>query len=165
MANLDKQTYKSSWNPNVAEMVINITDDNGQGAAGVYTASVTIPEGSYINDIIVQAVTTWDSATSCNLLLGDEDDPNGYLENTNLKSGGLESPLASAILAESGAGLGAAGVYIMDADGTGGGIYKAGTRTVTAQITTGGAGTVGETRVVVSWSTPTDVVKGNYVAS
>ena len=164
MANLDKQTYKSSWNPNTAEMVIKITDGAGQAAAGTYTASVTIPEGSYINDIIVQAVTTWDSTTSAGLILGDEDDPNGYLETTNLLSG-FTSGIATSVLAESGAGLGAAGVYIMDASGTGGGVYKAGTRTVTVSITTGGAGTVGETRVVVVWSKPTDTVASNYVAT
>ena len=163
MANLDKQTYKSSWNPNVAEMIMK-WDDNDGGAAGVYTASVTIPEGAYVNDIIVQSVTSWNSATSATFILGDEDDPNGYMENTDVKST-LTTGKSTSILAESGAGIGAAGVYIMDADGTGGGMYKAGTRKVTAQITTVGASTAGETRVVVSWIKPVDTVKSDFTAS
>ena len=51
MANLDRQTYKSSWNPNTAEMVLKFSDNIGAGAAGDYEASIKVPAGSYITDV------------------------------------------------------------------------------------------------------------------
>ena len=46
MAQLDRQTYKSSWNPNVAEMVMSFDDNSAAGAAGVYSISTVVPAGS-----------------------------------------------------------------------------------------------------------------------
>ena len=161
MATLDKQTYKSSWNPNTAEMVIKVTDGNGQGAAGVYTASVVIPAGSYVNDVQVHGVTLWDSASSCSMIVGDGDDDNGFYEATNLLSGGALA--AGEVFAFNHDG-GEKGAYVTDDDGALGG-YSADARTITAKITSGGAGTTGETRFLVIWSKPTDTVSSSYVAS
>ena len=161
MATLDRQTYKSSWNPNTAEMVIKITDGDGFSAAGVYTASVTIPAGAYLNDVQVHGVTLWDSASSASMIVGDEDDDNGFYEATNLLSGGALA--AGEVFAFNHDG-GEKGAYVTDDDGALGG-YSSSTRTVTAKITTGGAGTAGETRFLVIWSKPTDSVSGSYVAS
>ncbi len=161
MATLDRQTYKSSWNPNTAEMVIKITDGDGFSAAGVYTASVTIPAGAYLNDVQVHGVTLWDSASSASMIVGDEDDDNGFYEATNIKSGGALA--AGEVFAFNHDG-GEKGAYVTDDDGALGG-YSSSTRTVTAKITTGGAGTAGETRFLVIWSKPTDSVSGSYVAS
>ena len=161
MATLDKQTYKSSWNPNTAEMVIKITDGGGQTAAGVYTASVTIPAGSYVNDVQVHGVTLWDSASSCSMIVGDGDDDNGFYEATNLLSGGALA--AGEVFAFNHDG-GEKGAYVTDDDGALGG-YSASARTITAKITSGGAGTTGETRFLVIWSKPTDTVSSSYVAS
>ena len=167
MANLDRQTYKSSWNPNAAEMVMKFNDDSSAGAAGVYTASVTIPAGAYVSDIIIQSVTTWNAGTEANLVVGDGDDPNGYLEATSMQTV-LTTGIHTSILAcgAGAAGLGAAGVYIMDSSGTGSGSYKATARQVIAEITTTGrAASAGETRIVVIWVKPTDTVKSSYVAT
>jgi len=161
MAQLDRQTYKSSWNPNTAEMIIKVTDGSGQGAAGVYTASVVIPPGAYVNDVQVHGVTLWDSGSSASMIVGDEDDDNGFYEATDLKSGGALT--AGEVFAFNHDG-GEKGAYVTDDDGALGG-YSSTARTVTAQITSGGAGTTGETRFIVIWSKPTDSVAGSYVAS
>ena len=159
MAQLDKQTYKSSWNPNTAEMVIKVTDGDGQGAAGVYTASVIIPAGSYVNDVQVHGVTLWDSASSCSMIVGDGDDDNGFYEATNIKSGGALA--AGEVFAFNHDG-GEKGAYVTDDDGALGG-YSASARTVIGKITVtnhGTAATAGETRMLVVYCCPpVDTVK------
>ena len=74
MANLDRQTYKSSWNPNVAEMVLKFTDDSGAGAAGTYAADVTVPAGAYIIDVQIHGVALWNAGTypPINGLIGND---------------------------------------------------------------------------------------------
>jgi len=167
MASLDRQTYKSSWNPNVAEMAIKADDDSSAGAAGVHTSSVTIPAGAYVSDILIQGVTTWASGTNALLIIGDETDPNGYIESTSCKTVFTAGIHASILSCGAGAaGVGAPGVYIMDASGTGSGGYLSTARKVIAEITTtGSASIVGETRIVVIWSKPTDSVSSSYVAT
>ena len=167
MANLDRQTYKSSWNPNAAEMVMKWDDDSSTGIAGVYTASVTIPAGAYVSDIIIQSVTQWNAGTEANLVVGDGDDPNGYLEATSMQSV-LTTGIHTSILAcgAGAAGLGAPGVYIMDSSGTGSGSYSSSARKVIAEITTTGTvASAGETRLVVIWTKPTDSVSSSYAAT
>ena len=167
MANLDRQTYKSSWNPNAAEMIMKWDDNGSVGVAGVYTASVTIPAGAYVSDIIIQSVTQWNAGTDAVLIVGDGDDANGYLESTSIQSV-LTTGIHTSILAcgAGAAGLGAAGVYIMDSSGTGSGAYSSSAREVIAEITTTGTvASAGETRLVVIWTKPTDSVSSSYAAT
>ena len=159
MAQLDKQTYKSSWNPNVAEMIMS-WDDNGGGAAGVYSISCIIPAGSYIQDVQVHTDTLWDSGTSATLIVGDSDDDNGFYTGVNAKATDL---VANEVLSFGHDG-GKLGVYITDDNGVMT-QYSSSARTVTAQMTTVGATTAGVTRIIVIWVKPTDTVTSDFVAS
>ena len=160
MAQLDRQTYKSSWNPNVAEMVMSF-DDNGGGAAGVYSISCVIPAGSYIQDVQVHADTLWDSGTSATLIVGDSDDPNGFYAAVNAKATNL---VANEVLSFGHDG-GLLGAYITDDDGVMT-QYSSSARTVSAEMTTvGTAATAGVTRIVVLWVKPTDSVVSSFTAS
>jgi hypothetical protein len=159
MAQLDKQTYKSSWNPNVAEMVMKWNDDGG-GAAGVYTASCIIPAGAYIQDVQVHAVTLWDSGTSATLKVGDGDDDDGFYTGVNAKATDL---VANEVLSFGHDG-GKLGAYITDDNGVMT-QYSSSARTITATMTTVGATTAGETRFIIEWAKPTDTVASSFAAS
>ena len=159
MAQLDKQTYKSSWNPNVAEMVIT-WNDNGGGAAGVYSISTIIPAGAYIQDIQVHTDTLWDSDTSATLIVGDSDDDNGFYTGVNAKATDL---VANEVLSFYHLG-GKEGAYVTDDNGVMT-QYSSSARTVTAQMTTVGATTAGVTRIIIIWVKPTDTVASDFTAS
>ena len=160
MAKLEKyQSYKSSWHPNVVEMVMSYGDDGG-GAAGVYTVSCVIPAGSYIQDVQVHADTLWDSGTSATLIVGDADDDNGFYTGVNAKATDL---VANEVLRFDHEG-GKLGAYITADNGVMT-QYSSSARTVTAQMTTVGATTAGVTRIVLIWVKPTDTVKSNFAAS
>ena len=159
MAQLDRQTYKSSWNPNVAEMIMS-WDDNGGGAAGVYSISCIIPAGSYIQDVQVHTDTLWDSGTSATLIVGDSDDDNGFYTGVNAKATDL---VANEVLSFGHDG-GKLGAYITDDNGVMT-QYSSSARTVTAQMTTVGATTAGVTRIVLIWVKPTDTVTSDFTAS
>ena len=160
MATLEKyQSYKSSWHPNVIEMVMSFDDDNG-GAAGVYTVSCVIPAGSYLQDVQVHADTLWDSGTSATLIVGDADDDNGFYTGVNAKATDL---IANEVLRFDHDG-GKLGAYITDDNGVMT-QYSSSARTITAKMTTVGAGTAGVTRVIVIWVKPTDSVTGSFEAS
>ena len=159
MAQLDRQTYKSSWNPNVAEMIIS-WNDNGGGAAGVYSISCIIPAGSYIQDVQVHADTLWNSGTSATLIAGDSDDDNGFYTGVNAKATDL---VANEVLSFGHDG-GKLGAYITDDNGVMT-QYSSSARTITAQMTTVGVTTAGVTRIVVLWVKPTDSVVSSFTAS
>jgi len=161
MAKLEKyQSYKSSWHPNVVEMVMTFDDDGG-GAAGVYTVSCVIPAGSYIQDVQVHADTLWDSGTSATLIVGDADDDNGFYTGVNAKATDL---VANEVLRFDHDG-GKLGAYITDDNGVMT-QYSSSARTITAKMTTvGTASTAGVTRIVIIWAKPTDSVLSSYVAS
>jgi len=161
MAQLDKQTYKSSWNPNVAEMVISYDDDSAAGAAGVYSISTVIPAGAYILDVQVHADTLWDNGTSATLIVGDSDDPNGFYAGVNAKATDL---VANEVLSFGHDG-GKLGAYITDDDGVMT-QYSSSARTISAEMTTvGTVATAGVTRIIVIWAKPTDSVKSDFTAS
>ena len=159
MATLDKQTYKSSWNPNVIEMVMKWNDNDG-GAAGVYTASCIIPAGAYIQDVQVHAVTLWDSGTSATLKVGDGGDDDGFYTGVNAKATDL---IANEVLSFGHDG-GKLGAYITDDNGVMT-QYSSSARTITAKMTTVGATTAGKTRFVIIWAKPTDTVSSSFAAS
>ena len=162
MANLDRQTYKSSWNPNVAEMVLKFDDNSGAGAAGTYEASVKVPAGAYIIDVQVHGVVVWNPGTSATLIVGDADDDNLYYTAVDsLTSADLD---AGEVLSFGHDG-GTLGVGNTDDDGLIGG-YQAAMRQVTCKMTlVGTAATTGETRIVVIWTKPTDSVSSSFTAA
>ena len=161
MASLDKQTYKSSWNPNVAEMVLKFTDDSGAGAAGTYAADVTVPKGSYIIDVQIHGVALWNAGTSASLEVGDADDADLYYTAVNCKA----TDLAAGEVLSFGHDGGTLGVGNTDDDGLIGG-YSSSMRQVTCKMTlVGTAATTGETRIVVIWAKPTDSVTSSFTAA
>jgi|TARA_R100000742_G_C4245168_1_gene64196 hypothetical protein len=161
MAQLDKQTYKSSWNPNVAEMVISYDDNSAAGAAGVYSISTVIPAGAYILDVQVHTDTLWDNGTSATLIVGDSDDPNGFYDAVNAKATDL---VANEVLSFYHLG-GKEGAYVTDNNGVMT-QYASTARTISAQMTTvGTTATAGVTRIIVIWAKPTDSVKSDFTAS
>ena len=163
MASLDRQTYKSSWNPNVIEMTIKSDNDNAGSAsnAGTYSVDCTVPAGAYIVDIQVVGVLTWNSDTDAFIVVGDSSDPNGYFESVSCKTAITTGVVASL----NGWNGGVPGVLYFDASGALGS-YSATARKVTASIVTTGTNTsAGETRIVVIWAKPTDTVSSSYVAT
>lgn len=127
-----------------------------------YTASATIPAGSFLVDVIVHGVAVWTAATSATAIVGDVADDNGIFTGIDLK--------ATDLLA--GEGLSAAGVA-----GTAGG--KAGAdlansqwnrrwlateRVISMIVTKSGAGTAGRTRFAVIYTDPTTVINATASA-
>lgn len=120
----------------------------GPTTAGSYTASVTIPAGAHIFDILVEGVTLWDSGTSATMIVGDAADDDGYYTAVNLKATDL---LAGESISFALAG-GKAGAYIANSQVSP--RYSSSTRVITAKVTTVGTSTAGETRVSVIWAQP-----------
>ena len=161
MASLDRQTYKSSWNPNVAEMVLKFTDDSGAGAAGTYAADVTVPAGAYIIDVQIHGVALWNAGTSSSLEVGDADDADLYYTAVNCKA----TDLAAGEVLSFGHDGGTLGVGNTDDDGLIAG-YQSAIRQVKASLVcVGTACTTGETRIVVIWIKPTDSVTSSFTAA
>jgi len=118
--------------------------------AGTYTGEITIPAYAVLIDVITYAEALWTAATSASLLVGDDDDADGFQAAIDLKATDL---LAGESLAF-GAGGAAAdlGAYL---DGTATHVtnrVSASERTITATVTSVGAGTAGRTVVVAIWS-------------
>lgn len=127
--------------------------------AGVFTASVAVPAGATILDVIVSAVALWNSETSATLKVGEADD-DGYYIDVDLKATDL---LAGESLSFALAG-GQAGAYIANSQVSP--RYAAAARTVTGIITkVGDTGTAGRTRMLVVYALPVtaDIVAATKV--
>ena len=161
MANLDRQTYKSSWNPNTAEMILKYDDNSGAGAAGVYEASVKVPAGAYIIDVQVHGVVVWNPGTSASLIVGDADDDNLYYTGVNASA----TDLTAGEILSFGHDGGKKGAGNTDDNGLIGS-YQSAIRQVTCKMTlVGTAATTGETRIVVIWIKPTDSISSSFTAA
>ena len=163
MANLDRQTYKSSWNPNTAEMVIRYDDDN-PAVAGTYSSQLTIPAGAYIQDVQVYGVELWNPTGACTLDVGIGADEDYVWNAVDLKSGGelLAGEVLSFAHVSAHSKIGAG---ITDDDGVMG-TYSASNQVITAKVlTVTDASTTGETRIVVIWAKPTDSAVSSFVAT
>lgn len=117
--------------------------------AGVYTASVAIPAGATVEDVIVNGVALWTATTSATLKVGDATDDDGFYTAVNLKATDL---LAGESLSFAKAG-GKEGAYIVATHVLS--RYSASARVISGIITTvGAAGSAGRTRMVVVYSPP-----------
>jgi hypothetical protein len=119
-----------------------------ENGAGTYTATVPLPAGATLHDIIVNGVVLWAAATSAVLIVGDGTDPDGFYTDVDLKATDL---LAGESLSFALAG-GQAGAYIANSQVTP--RYAAATRNVIGVVTSVGAGTAGRTRMTVVYSAP-----------
>ena len=150
---------------------VSFTED---GSGTSYIGTVPIPAGSQLLDIIFVTGVLWDG-TSASLIIGDDDDGNGFLEATNLKATDLlvgEQFRLSAhgsISAESGQTLGKEGAYIVNTTGRVGqttadapaGWYTT-ANNIIATITPGAAdGSAGRSYMTVIYTTPTAIASVN----
>jgi hypothetical protein len=122
-----------------------------ENGAGTYTATVPIPGGATILDIIVNGIALWAAATSAVLKVGDAADDDGYYTAVNLKATDL---LAGESIAFDQAG-GKAGAYIANSQVSP--RYSATPRVISGVVTSVGAGTTGRTRMMVVYHVPLTV--------
>ena len=159
LSNLDSQDIGSEIGRVVAavngqsiqqnEMIITETD-----GAGTYTATLSIPSGASVLDIIVNGLALWTNAGACTLIVGDGVDPDGFYTAVNLKATDL---LAGESLSFALAG-GKAGAYIANSQVSP--RYSAAARDIIAEViaaSTGGG--AGRTRITVLWSLPDNANK------
>jgi hypothetical protein len=119
-----------------------------ENGAGTYTATIPLPAGATLIDIIVNGVVLWAAATSAALIVGDGTDPDGYFTGVDLKATDL---LAGESLSFAQAG-GKAGAYIANSQVSP--RYAAAARSIIGVVTSVGAGTAGRTRMTVLYTAP-----------
>ena len=125
-----------------------------ENGAGTYTADFVIPAGSEIYDIVVTAEALWTAATSAALVVGEVADPDGFLASVNLKATDLLAGESISLQSTQVRG-GNTGAYLTVGTSTHvGPRYSASERTITATVTSVGAGTAGRTRVSVLYFAP-----------
>jgi len=117
--------------------------------AGTYTGEIVIPAYAVLLDIVVVAEALWTAGTSAALVVGDDNDADGFFASTDLK--------ATDLLAEE-------SMSMIETDGGKGGAYVTAThitdrvdsseRTLTATVTSVGAGTGGRTVVIAVYAVP-----------
>jgi hypothetical protein len=119
---------------------------------GTYTATVVIPAGATVQDVIWRNTVVWGNAASASVTVGDDDDVNGYIEATDIKTapaadvngGGAGLSTRLSLGATCGAYKGGAGKYC------------AAQKTITATVTTGvGTAATGRSRLIVVYAVPT----------
>lgn len=130
---------------------VSFTED---GSATSYTGTVPIPAGSLVLDIQFRSTVLWDG-TSASLIIGDDDDPNGYFAATNLKATDLLVGEVLSIASSENWG-GKQGVYLVAATGLKSATYYAAANNIIAVVTPGAAdGSAGRSFMHVFYATPT----------
>lgn len=146
--------------PSVGSSVQALTARFVENGAGTYGAQFVLPAGSTLLDIIVTAEALWTAATSAALVVGETGAANGFITSTDLKATDLLVGESISI---------AGGISL--AGGKSGALITAGTNThvtkryqdggagevdytITATITSVGAGTAGRTRITVLYAAP-----------
>ena len=125
-----------------------------ENGAGTYTADFIIPAGSEIYDICVTAEALWTAATSAALTVGEVASASGFVSSVNLKATDLLAGENISLQSTQVRG-GTTGAYTTVGTSTHfGPRYSASERTVTATVTSVGAGTAGRTRVSVLFFGP-----------
>lgn len=139
-----------------------------EASAGTsYTATVEIPAGALVHDVGFTTTVLWDG-TSASLIIGDDDDPNGWFVATNLKATNL---LVGEVLsaADDGTWGGLEGAYLTSAGrrgrvtaGVDSGWYYGAASEVIFLVTPGAAdGTAGRSFGWVKYSVPTFTASTN----
>lgn len=125
-----------------------------ENGAGVYVADFIIPAGTEIYDIVVTAEALWSAATSALLEVGEVADPDGFYTAVNVKATDLLAGESVSLQSATVIG-GKGGAYTTVGTSTHmGPRFSAAERTVTARVTSVGAGTAGRTRVSVLFFGP-----------
>lgn len=130
-------------------------------AAGVYSASVELPAGAILLDVIAHAEALWTAGTSATMIVGDATDDDGIFAAVNLKATDL---LAGESISMNGLAGGKHGAdlaldYTSVATIGASQVKRrrlAAARTVSAKVTTvGTVGTAGVTYVTFVYAMPT----------
>ena len=133
-----------------------------------YTGTVEIPAGAIVHDIAFVTTVVWDG-TSASLIVGDDDDPNGWFAATDLKATDLVVGEVYSITNSENWG-GKQGAYLVAATGRKGrvtsgvdsGVYYGAASEVIFLVTPGAAdGTAGRSFGWVTYSLPTFVASTN----
>jgi hypothetical protein len=139
------------------------TDGNPAGGnAGTWNASVVIPSGAVLVDVIVHATAVWTATTSATLIVGDTTDDDCVFTGVNLKATDL---LATEAISMNGLAGGKHGADLAFDYATVGGIggsqvkrrFTGAERTMTAKVTTVGTPVTtrpGDTTVVFVYAYP-----------
>lgn len=143
---------------------ISFTED---GSGSSYTGTIEIPAGALVHDVCITNLVVW-NGTSASLVIGDDDDPNGWIEATDLKATDL---VVGEVMcaADDGAWGGKNGAYLTTAGRRGritGGIdsgwYYSAASEVIFLVTPGAAdGSAGRAFAWVTYSVPTFVASTN----
>lgn len=132
-----------------------------ENGAGTYTADFELPAGSTLFDIVVEAEALWTAATSAALIVGDSADDDGFLASVNLKATDLLAGESISLQSTQVRG-GNAGAYLTVGTSTHlNRRFDTAKRTITAKVTSVGAGTAGRTRVSVLYFAggPTEITQ------
>jgi hypothetical protein len=125
-----------------------------ENGAGTYTADFILPAGTEIYDIVVTSEALWTAATSAALIVGEVADPDGFYASIDLKATDLLATQSISMNSTQVRG-GNTGAYLTVGTSTHvGPRFSASERTITASITSVGAGTAGRTRVTVIFYGP-----------
>lgn len=143
---------------------VSFTED---GSGTSYTATVEVPAGAIVHDVGFTTTVLWDG-TSASLIIGDDDDPNGWFVATNLKATNL---LVGEVLsaADDGTWGGLEGAYLTSAGrrgrvttGVDSGWYYGAASEVVFLVTPGAAdGSAGRSFGWVRYSVPTFLASTN----
>jgi hypothetical protein len=119
--------------------------------AGTFTATVVIPAGSTVYDVIFRNTVAWNSETSATLDAGDADDPNGYFAAVDVKALTADTATVpgSISVLQNDTGAGAYGGLIK--------FYPTAGLITAAIVKVGTTGTAGRSRLSVIYGTPTAV--------
>jgi len=120
--------------------------------AGTWTGTVALPAGSWLEDVVIEAVAVWDSETSATLDAGlSATDPDGLFASVNLKATDLTAAQTISFHHRGGKG----GALMAGSDTHVNSLYIATAESVIVTVVkTGTTGTAGRTRVLVTYVVP-----------
>lgn len=135
------------------------------GAAGTYTATVTVPGNSWLLDIKIWNDVYWTAGTSALMDVGDAADPDGWFTQIDLKATDIVAGTNAEVIDFNNPG-GQEGAYLVTATGERAEMYAATARVITGLITTvGTTATAGRTRMMVIYTDPTVPTVATYAAT
>lgn len=124
-----------------------------ESVVGTHTGTVVIPANSLLLEIVVFSTVLWDAGTAAAMVVGDDDDADGYFASFSVKATDL---LVGEVLRMSNSEYwgGKQGAYLVAASGTASAIWYSTANNIIGVITTTGtAGSAGRTRMLVNYLT------------
>lgn len=132
------------------------------GTSTTYTGTIEIPAGAFLNNIQIVNTVLWDDTGAVSMIVGDDDDPNGWFEATDMKATALVVGEVFDITNAENWG-GEQGAYMVAASGRKGRVtsgvdsgpyYGAASEVIVVITAANGDGSAGRTFVNVTYSIP-----------